>query len=122
MTKSFPMSNLTIKKFHEGLTKKEFSAVEVTENYFERIAAQDKKIGAYVSLLKKEALAQAKKVDEEIAYGKKPNILAGVLLAIKDNILIEGTRTTAASKILEHYTASYDAGVKIGRASCRERV
>jgi len=105
------ISDLTIKKFHEGLTKKEFSAQEVAENYFNNIADKDKKIGAYLSLLKKEALAQAKKVDEEITYGKKPDILAGVPLAVKDNILIEGTRTTAASKILEHYTASYDAGV-----------
>ncbi len=105
------LQNLTIKKFHEGLMEKEFSAVEVAEYYFKNIAEQDKKIGAYLSLFKKNSLEQAKKVDEEIAYGKNPDVLTGVPIAIKDNILIEGEKATAASKILENYTASYDAGV-----------
>ena len=64
-----------------------------------------------MSLGKDEALSQAKKVDAALAKGQDLGILAGVPLAVKDNILIEGQPATAASKILENYQAAYDATV-----------
>jgi len=111
--------NLTIKKFHEGLKKKEFSAVEAAESFFEYIEEKDgslvspkeKGIGAYLQLTKEAALSQAKAVDADISGGKDLNIMAGVPIAIKDNILIEGEPAASASKILENYRASYDATV-----------
>jgi len=105
------LHDLTIKKFHEGLINKEFTALEIAEQFYKYINREDKKIGAYLSLNKEEAYLQAEKTDLDIARGKRVDILAGVPLAIKDNILIEGQVTTAASKILETYTASYDATV-----------
>ncbi|MBI5306571.1 Asp-tRNA(Asn)/Glu-tRNA(Gln) amidotransferase subunit GatA [Candidatus Wolfebacteria bacterium] len=105
------LQNLTIKKFNEGLMKKEFSVFEITKAFFDLIKKEDKKIGAYLRLSEESALTRANIIDAELNNGSKLNILAGTPLAIKDNILINGTITTAASKILENYTASYDATV-----------
>lgn len=102
---------MTIKKFHDGLVNKEFSAFEVAEEFFKGIAQKDESIGAYLRLTKDLALSQANKIDVELAESKELGILAGAPIAIKDNILIEDEQTTAASKILEHYRASYDATV-----------
>jgi aspartyl-tRNA(Asn)/glutamyl-tRNA(Gln) amidotransferase subunit A len=106
-----PFHDLTIKKFHEGLLNKEFSALEVTQAYFRRIKEHDGEIGAYLSLAEESATRDASAVDVAVAEGEDVGALAGVPLAIKDNILIKGLPATAASKILENYVASYDAGV-----------
>jgi len=103
--------NLTIKKFHEGLISKQFSAFEITKDFFNYIEEKDQEIGAYLHLMDDLALSQANKIDVELAEGKNLGVLAGVPMAIKDNILIEGIPATAGSKILENYTASYDATV-----------
>ncbi len=105
------LKGLTIKSFHDGLVEKEFSAREVTREFLDVIHAEDGKIGAYLSVFEDNALYEAECVDSMIKEGKKITPLAGVPLAVKDNMLIKGTRTTAASKILEHYEASYDATV-----------
>jgi len=105
------LHDLTIKSFREGLLNKEFSALEIAQAYFEHIEEHDREIHAYLTILKNEALAQAEKVDVTLAQNKDLPVLAGVPLAIKDNILIEGIKTTAASRILENYIAAYDAGV-----------
>lgn len=106
-----PLSTLTIKKIHDGLRQKEFTARELTREAFNFIGKKDGEIGAFLSLHADEALVQAEKVDMALMTGKPLEPLAGVPMAIKDNILIEGTRCTCASKILEHYTATYDATV-----------
>ena len=103
------LNNLTIKKFHEGLLGKQFSAFEIAKAFFDYIEEKDSEIGAYLQLTKDLALLRANKVDIELAEGKKMEILTGVPLAIKDNILIENEPATAASKILANYRASYDA-------------
>lgn len=105
------LHDLTIESFHEGLFQKQFSAREVTQAYFVNIAAQDGEIGAYLSLMEEDATRRAETVDAKIARGEEVSPLAGVPLAIKDLILIEGFPATAGSKILEHHIASYDAGV-----------
>jgi len=101
------LTELTIKDFLNGLRKKEFKAREVVEAFLKNIKENDKKINAFLTLNEEEALSQAKKVDQ----GKKIKNLSGVPLAVKDNILIEDLKTTAASKILKNYVASYDATV-----------
>lgn len=103
------LHELTIASFREGLLNKEFSAFEITEAYFKHIEERDGRLHAYLSLLKDGALANAEKTDLAVAEGKNIPPLSGVPLAVKDNILIEGAVTTAASKILEQYVASYDA-------------
>ena len=105
------IKDLTIKKFHQGLINKEFSAFEITKAFFDYIEEKDRDINAYLRLTKDLALSQANRVDIELAKGKDLSVLAGVSLAIKDNILIEGELATAGSKILENYRASYDATV-----------
>ncbi len=102
---------LTIKSFREGLGNKQFSAQEVVKSLFDHIDVRDKEIDAYLSLNKKGAMDAANKVDKALAAGDRLPQLAGLPMAIKDIILIEGMPATAASKILEHYIAVYDAGV-----------
>ncbi len=105
------LKELTIKQVHQGLKNKEFSAVELTESYFEFIGKKDKDIHVYLSLNEEGGLAQAKKVDDKIGSGQEIDEIEGVPCAIKDNILIEGLKSTAGSKILENYVAPYDATV-----------
>ncbi|MBI4085362.1 MAG: Asp-tRNA(Asn)/Glu-tRNA(Gln) amidotransferase subunit GatA [Candidatus Liptonbacteria bacterium] len=106
-----PLKNLTIKKFNEGLVKKDFSAAEIADAFLREISRKDGEIGAYLSINEEGALREAEAVDASLAKGEKIGPFAGVPIAIKDNILIKGLRATAASKILENYTASYDAGI-----------
>ena len=103
------LENFTIERIRDGLIKKEFSAVELIRAYLEKIEKEDKKIRSFLILSPELALQKAKEIDEMIFLNKKLPILAGVPCAIKDNILVEGMRCTAGSKILENYIAPYDA-------------
>ncbi|MCL5017330.1 MAG: Asp-tRNA(Asn)/Glu-tRNA(Gln) amidotransferase subunit GatA [Patescibacteria group bacterium] len=105
------IKGLTIKKIHHDLTKKEYSSRELTEAFFNHIKKEDAKIGAFLDLSENMAMRQAEEVDKNISAGKGPGVLGGVPMAIKDNILIEGLRCTAASKILKDYKAAYNATV-----------
>ncbi|KKU91690.1 MAG: Glutamyl-tRNA(Gln) amidotransferase subunit A [Candidatus Jorgensenbacteria bacterium GW2011_GWA1_48_11] len=115
------LHDLTLKSFHAGLLRKDFSALEIARDFFDYIDLHDKKIHAYLSLLKDEAVKQASEVDVALAKEGELGFLAGAPLAIKDNMLIDGTQTTAASKILENYTAAYDAAV-IGKLKAEKAV
>lgn len=105
------LSNLTIKQVHEGLSKKEFSALELAGAFFDRIKKQDGEIHAYLTLTEELALNRAKEIDEEIAAGQTIGVLTGVPGAIKDAILVKGEKCTAGSKILENYVAPDHATV-----------
>ena len=104
-------SNLTIEKAHKGLIKKEFSAVELTNFYLKKIKKENQKFNSFLTLTEKLALEQARKVDKKIASREKIGPIEGIPIAVKDNILIDGYKTTAGSKILENYSAVYDATV-----------
>lgn len=101
----------TIKQVHEKLEKKEISAVELTQKYLQNIDELEPKVEAFITVTQDLALEQAKKVDEKISRGEKIKPLEGIPGSFKDNILIENIKCTSASKILENYTASYDATV-----------
>jgi aspartyl-tRNA(Asn)/glutamyl-tRNA(Gln) amidotransferase subunit A len=103
--------NLTISQIHNGLKRKNFSAIEICRFYLNRIKKEDKKIFAFLTISEELALSQAKEVDDLISKKKKISLLAGVPAAIKDNILIKNLRCTAGSKILENYIAPYSATV-----------
>ncbi len=105
------LNELTITAAHEGLKKKEFSSEELTWACLDRIAEVDEKIGAFLTVLDKEAIAQAKAVDKKIAAGVIPDSLEGIPVALKDNMLLKGAKCTASSRILENYVATYDATV-----------
>jgi len=100
-----------IRELHEKLINKEITSVQLVEDYFSRIEEKDRDYFSYLTLMKEDALKKAKEVDAKIADGVEIGILEGIPGAIKDNILIEGTRATAGSKILDNYIAPYDATV-----------
>ncbi|OGZ17442.1 MAG: aspartyl/glutamyl-tRNA amidotransferase subunit A [Candidatus Nealsonbacteria bacterium RBG_13_36_15] len=100
---------LTIAEAHEKLVKKEISSFDLTKAFLRRIEELNESFFSYLTVTSNLALSQAKKVDDLISRGEKIDILAGIPLAIKDNILVKGEKCTAASKILEDYIAPYDA-------------
>lgn len=100
-----------IRDLHRKLIEKEITSVELTEKYFAAIEEKDDEIGAYLTLTKELALEQSRLVDEKITKGEDIDLLAGIPCAIKDNICVDGYRTTAGSKILDNYIAPYDATV-----------
>lgn len=105
------LHELTIKKTHQLLVDKEISAFDLTKEFFDYIEERDKKINAYLSLHKDEALREANEVDKKISGKEEIHTLAGIPLAIKDNVLIKDLPCTAGSKILQNYRATYDATV-----------
>ena len=115
---------MTIRELRQKLIKKELSVSEVVQNYLKKIEKEDKKIHSFLTLAPELALEQARKAQEKINRETKSNsfksqdnftgkipLLCGVPCAIKDNILVEGIKCTAGSKILQDYIASYDATV-----------
>ncbi|MEU7477600.1 Asp-tRNA(Asn)/Glu-tRNA(Gln) amidotransferase subunit GatA [Lentzea sp. NPDC042327] len=94
-------------KIHSG----EVSSVEVTQAHLDRIAETDGKVNAFLHVDTEGALAQARKVDEDVKAGKTVSPLAGVPLALKDVMTTEGIPTTVGSKILEGWLPPYDATV-----------
>jgi len=95
----------------QDILAKKTTAVAVADRFLSRLAAIDPKVRAFLSVTKDAALAQAKKVDEKIARGEKTGLLAGIPVAVKDNLCTTDAPTTCASKILENYRAPYDATV-----------
>ncbi len=108
------LQNFTIEQINKALKEKEFSVKELTQAYFSQIKKTDSEIGAYLSLTEDLALKQAEasddKIKELISENKEIPKLLGIPCAIKDNILVKGEKCTTASKMLENYIASYDAG------------
>lgn len=104
------LKNLTIKKAREGLLNKEFSAVELVKECFKKIK-KEKNFNAFLALNEDKALSEAKSVDKKIADDSELNLLSGIPLAVKDNILVKDVVCTSGSKILENYVAPYDATV-----------
>lgn len=101
----------TASEQRKALLNKEISAVDLVNAEFERIESVDETLGAFNSLCKEQAIETAKQVDKKISAGEKLPPLAGIPLALKDNINLKGTKTTASSKILENFVSPYDATV-----------
>jgi aspartyl-tRNA(Asn)/glutamyl-tRNA(Gln) amidotransferase subunit A len=100
-----------IRELHEKLVRGEETSVGLTKRFFAAIKEKDPEVGAYLTLLEERALRDAAAIDDRFKAGEKMDLLAGIPGAIKDNICIEGVRTTAGSKILDNYIAPYDATV-----------
>ena len=103
----------TAVEIRKMLINKEVSAVELVEDTYKRIDSVEEKICAFNSLTKEEAIETAKKVDEKIKNNEELPTLAGIPLALKDNINLKGYKTTASSKILENFVSPFDATVSI---------
>lgn len=102
---------MTIHDLHEKLAAKEISAVELTKQVIAHRDAAEGEIHAYLSTSDEKALARAAAVDAKIAAGEAVSDLAGIPGAVKDNICIKGETCTAASRMLEHWVAPYNATV-----------
>ncbi|MCD6232654.1 Asp-tRNA(Asn)/Glu-tRNA(Gln) amidotransferase subunit GatA [Candidatus Aerophobetes bacterium] len=107
-------------KLHQLIKKREVSVEEVIISLFKRIEEVEDKIGAFLSLDKEEALKEAKKWDKRLSREENPGILAGIPIAIKDNICVKKRETTCASRILKGFYPPYSATVikKLKEAGC----
>ncbi len=105
------MKNLTITKAVAGLEKGEYSSVELTKFYLDRIKKLDKDLNCFITLTEKEALVAAKASDKRREEKKSLGILDGIPYALKDVFCTKGIKTTAASKILEDFIPPYSSTV-----------
>jgi aspartyl-tRNA(Asn)/glutamyl-tRNA(Gln) amidotransferase subunit A len=126
---SNPLIERSAAQIAREVNARTLSAREVTDAALAHIDAVDGQVGSYLTVLQHEAREAAARVDARIAAGEALP-LAGVPLAVKDNMCLTGTRTTAGSKILEHWVAPYtatavarllDAGcIPVGKANMDE--
>ncbi|NQN12004.1 Asp-tRNA(Asn)/Glu-tRNA(Gln) amidotransferase subunit GatA [Streptococcus suis] len=100
-------NNKTIDELHDLLVKKEISAVELTKATLEDIKSREGAVDAFLTITEDVALAQAAALDEKGIDAD--NVMAGIPLAVKDNISTKGILTTAASKMLYNYEPIFDA-------------
>ncbi|MDD4352618.1 MAG: amidase, partial [Candidatus Gracilibacteria bacterium] len=105
------ITKLGIKEIQEGYSKKEFCVQDVTQSFLQKIEKENKEIGAYLSVFSDRALEDAKRVDKLMSEKKPLGQLAGIPCGLKDNILVEGQKCTAGSKVLENYIAPYNSHV-----------
>lgn len=101
----------TLKRLRDDIASGQVKSVDAVKAVFGRIDAIEPKVGAYLSLYRDQAMAQAEAVDAKIASGEAVGTLAGVPIAIKDNMCTTFGTTTCASKILENFHAPYNAHV-----------
>jgi aspartyl-tRNA(Asn)/glutamyl-tRNA(Gln) amidotransferase subunit A len=124
------ISLLTVESTRVAIQQRQVTATSLVERFYEKIAADDAQIGAYLTLCRDRALDKAAGVDRANDAGDPVPPLAGVPIAIKDVMVVKGLRTTAGSKILESFTPPYtctavqrleDAGaIILGKLNCDE--
>ena len=102
---------LTVDAARTAVLEKETTAAALVDAFYAKIAVEDGAIGAYLTLSKERAYAQAARIDAIADKGDALPPLAGVPVAIKDVFTTKDVRTTAGSKILENFIAPYDATV-----------
>jgi aspartyl-tRNA(Asn)/glutamyl-tRNA(Gln) amidotransferase subunit A len=99
------LKNLTIEKAHKSLVSGEYKVRDLCQAYLDEIKERDGDIHAYLEVYE-DVMKQADDAQKKVKQG---NVLAGIPIALKDNMLAEGRRAGSASKILESYVAPYDA-------------
>ena len=100
----------TARERHQAYVNGEFKLTDAVETYLQRIE-QHKELNAFIDVYAEEARQRAREIDRKRDEGKPLGQLAGVILAIKDNIVIKDHRTTCASHILENFVSPYNATV-----------
>ncbi len=93
------------------IKNKEVSSVEVTKQMLDNIKSVEKDVNAFISVFEESALKDAENIQAKIDSGEELSPLAGVPMAIKDNICAKGTNTTCGSKMLENFVPPYNATV-----------
>lgn len=103
-------TTLTARTAHEHLVSGDFTAHDLVQTYLSRAHERNGELNAYLEIFD-DALIAAEEIDARRARGEELGPLAGIPIAMKDNILIKGKIASSASKILENYHATYDATV-----------
>ena len=130
MAVSLELWELSVEEVAARVRRREVSAAEVLESCLARTARVEPLIGAYLEIFENESRARAAGIDRRLAAGEDVGPLAGVPVALKDNLSLEGRALTCASRILEGYVAPYTAtaverllaagAVPVGRANMDE--
>jgi aspartyl-tRNA(Asn)/glutamyl-tRNA(Gln) amidotransferase subunit A len=107
------MLNKTIEELASGLSKKQYSSLELTNFFLERIEKFQPKFNSLISITKEFAINSAKKADLILSKNKPDNIpiLTGIPIVHKDLFCTKGTKTTCGSKMLENFVSPYDATI-----------
>ncbi|MEE6666379.1 Asp-tRNA(Asn)/Glu-tRNA(Gln) amidotransferase subunit GatA [Pediococcus acidilactici] len=101
--------DITVTELHQKLVDRELTVTELVSQTLEQIEADQAVLNDFVTINRDEALKQAQAIDEK---GVDPdNLWAGIPIAVKDNIVTKGLKTTASSKMLSNFTPIYDATV-----------
>jgi aspartyl-tRNA(Asn)/glutamyl-tRNA(Gln) amidotransferase subunit A len=101
----------TARQLRDEIRAGRMTSARAVQSYYERIDKLEPSIGAYLSLCREQAFEQAAKIDARIAKGEPVGALAGVPVAIKDNMCTTFGATTCGSRILENFHSPYDAHV-----------
>ncbi|MFT8352485.1 MAG: Asp-tRNA(Asn)/Glu-tRNA(Gln) amidotransferase subunit GatA [Clostridium saccharoperbutylacetonicum] len=102
---------MNIKDMVEKIKTGEITSEALVKSYIDEITKTEPTVNAFLTLTCDKALAKAREIDKKIKAGEKLGKLAGIPIAIKDNICTEGINTTCASKMLEDFVPPYDASV-----------
>lgn len=105
------LTDLTILEAHRALIDRDISSRELTQACLRKIEELDPNLNAFITVCREEALLQADQADNTIAKSQGIALLTGIPVAVKDNIITRGVRTTAASEILGNFIPPYDATV-----------
>lgn len=100
--------DLTLHEAHEKITNKEISAKDLLDSIYDRIDNVENKVNSYITLSREKAYKEAEEFDKYISERKKVSNLAGIPMAVKDNICTKGVRTTCASKMLDNFIPPYN--------------
>ncbi len=100
-----------IKELNRKIQSAELSCLDLNKEYLAIIKEKNDSLRAFLEVYEKEVLAQAEAVDRKVAQGEKLNLLEGIPCALKDNLCLQGKRTSAASRMLNNHKAAYDATV-----------
>ena len=103
------MHNKTITELAKGLRSKEFSSVELTQAYLERIKKHTD-LNCYITLTEEQALKNAQHVDKQLT-AENTDLLTGIPIAQKDIFCTQDVKTTCGSKMLDNFIAPYNATV-----------
>jgi aspartyl-tRNA(Asn)/glutamyl-tRNA(Gln) amidotransferase subunit A len=124
------LAKLTIASTRTAIAQRQITTTRIVEDFYRKIKAEDSEIHAWLTLCKERALTQARRIDDLVVKGGDLPPLAGVPVGIKDVMATKGVRTTAGSKILEHFVPPYDStavarleaagAIVLGKLNCDE--